>query len=65
MKTFEIKITEEEGDGITKVFFTDKPMCGVKGIAFSDTIVTSEIKDGVKVVSYDLSTEIKPSKSSK
>ena len=65
MKKFEVKIVEEEPTGITKIFLTDKPMCGVMGIAFSDTIVNSEIKDGIKVVSYDLSSEIKSNKNKK
>lgn len=51
MKKFEIKITEEEGDGITEVFFTDKPTCGVKGVAFKP--VTSEDVVNELIKMYD------------
>lgn len=62
MEELKIVINESDDCGVERIMLTDKPMCGVMGITFSDTVVTSEIKDGVKVVSYDLSTEIKPLK---
>ena len=57
MKKFEIKIIEEEGYGITKVFFTDEPMCAVKGIAFNEHKTSEQLDELIKM--YDAIPKMK------
>lgn len=46
MEELKIVINESDDTGIERLILTDKPMCGVMGIIFSDTKQTTiEIKD--------------------